>query len=54
MLSYRNLQETKPVGNARLKVKSENFDVGTMEKRKEARKEDTRFLAYVWSSFLGV
>lgn len=42
------------MGNARLKVKSDNFDVGTMEKRKEARKEDIRFIAYVWSSFLGV
>lgn len=29
------------MGNARLKVKSENCDTGTLENRKETRKEDT-------------
>lgn len=51
MLSQRNLLETWPLGNAGLKVKSENCDTGTIEGRKEARGEDCRFLAYVWSSF---
>lgn len=38
------------MGNARLKVKSGNYAIGTMEKRKEAR-EDYRFLTYIWSRF---
>ena len=33
------------MGNARLKVESENCDTGTLEKRKETRKDDSRFLA---------
>lgn len=47
MLSHRNIVDTGLWGmQAEMKVKSENCDLGAVERRKKARGEDYRFLVF--------